>query len=157
MADYATFADLESPLDPVPEFPVEAPDGVRMSELERQAWLISYIRKTSPKVLIYANANAGKRGVGAQRQAHKEGLLAGVPDLTCAWSTEDAHCDGPTVAWLEIKGIDARGQAGKLSAQQIDICNKLHRSGQAVACFYSAKSAIAWLRSLGAPIREPLA
>jgi len=151
-----TWADLESTLAPEPEFPVEQPDGVRMSELDRQAWLVAYIRKTSPKVLIYANANAGKRGMGAQRQAHKEGLLAGVPDLTCAWSVEDAHCDGPTVAWLEMKGIDARGAAGKLSAQQIETMNRLHRSGQAVACFFSAKSAIAWLRSLGCPIKEPV-
>jgi hypothetical protein len=150
------WADLESTLAPEPEFPVEQPDGVRMSELDRQAWLVAYIRKTSPKVLIYANANAGKRGMGAQRQAHKEGLLAGVPDLTCAWSVEDAHCDGPTVAWLEMKGIDARGAAGKLSAQQIETMNRLHRSGQAVACFFSAKSAIAWLRSLGCPIKEPV-
>jgi len=151
-----TWADLETTLAPEPEFPVEQPDGVHLSELERQAWLVSYIRKTSPKVLIYANANAGKRGMGAQHQARKEGLLAGVPDLTVAWSTDDAYCAGPTVAWIEVKGTDAKGHPGKLSAQQIETMNRLHRSGQAVACFFSAKSAIAWLRSLGCPIKEPV-
>lgn len=151
------FAHLESPLREEPLFPVEAFDGKALSELERQAWLVSYIRRTSPKVLVYANANAAKRGFGAQRQAHKEGLLAGVPDITVAWDIADSHVpDGPTVAWIEMKGADAKGRAGKLSDQQIEFGNRLHRSGQAVACFYSAKSAIAWLRSLGCPLKEPV-
>lgn len=153
----ADFAHLESPLREEPEFPVEAPDGKRLSELERQAWLVSYIRRTSPKVMVYANANAGKRGFGAQRQAHKEGLLAGVPDITVVWDIADSHVpDGPTVAWIEMKGTDAQGRAGKLSDQQIECGNRLHRSGQKVACFFSAKSAIQWLRSLGCPLKEPV-
>lgn len=154
---YTTFADLESSLDPEPEFPVEQPDGVVMSELDRQSWLVAYIRKTSPKVTVYANANAAKRGMSAQRQARREGLLAGVPDLTVLWDIADSHVPGgPTVAWIEMKGTDAKGRPGKLSAQQIEVANRMHRSGQKVACFFSARSAIRWLRELGCPLKEPV-
>lgn len=154
---FTTFADLESSLAPEPLFPVEAPDGVRnLTELDRQAWLVSYIRRTSPKVVVAANVNAGKRGFKAQRQAKQEGLLAGFPDLTVCWDVADGHApDGPSAAFLEMKGYDARGTAGKLSPAQIETMNRLHRSGQAVACFFSARSAIAWLVSLGCPLREP--
>jgi hypothetical protein len=152
------FADLESPLVEEPLFPVEAPDKERgLSELDRQAWLVTYIRRTSPKVLIYANANAAKRGFGAQRQVHKEGLLAGIPDLTVCWDVGDGHApDGLTIAFVEMKGWSKSGP-GKLSAQQIEIANRLHRMGVPVACFFSARSAIAWLISLGCPLREPVA
>lgn len=155
---YTTFADLESSINPTPLFFVEQPDGQKhLTELDRQSWLVSYIRRTSPKVVVYANVNAAKRGPKAQAQARKEGLLPGVPDLTVAWDIADSHVpDGPTCAWLEIKGYSADGRPGKLSASQIETGNRLHKCGAPVACFYSAKSAIRWLRSLGCPLKEPV-
>ena len=152
----SAFADLESTLNPEPLFLVEAPDGRKdLTELARQSWLVSYVRRTSPKVLIWANPNAAKRGYKAQAQVRKEGLTAGVPDLTVAWDVADALCDGPTIAHLEMKGYDSAGRSGKLSPAQIEFGNRLHRLGQPVACFFSAKAAIVWLRSLGCPLKVP--
>lgn len=155
----SAWAALESPLKAEPLFPVERPDGERhLSELARQSFLVAYIRRTSPKVIVAANANAGKRGPAAQRQAKREGLLAGFPDLTICWDVADSHVpDGPSCAFLEIKGYDNSGRAGSLIQAQIETCNRLHIAGLPVACFFSARSAIGWLRSLGCPIKEPVA
>lgn len=151
------FAELESPLDAAPLFPVEAPDGRKeLSELDRQAWVVSYIRRSQPHIMVYATPNAGKRGFAAQRQVKKEGLLAGVFDLTFAWDIQ--HSDGPvTVCWAEMKGYDSRGRAGSLEPTQIDWGNSMHERGHKVACFFSAQSVIKWLASLGAPIRGRIA
>lgn len=153
---YTTFADLETPLDPVPLFPVEAPDGRKdLAELDRQAWVVNYIRKHQPQIIVYATPNAAKRGFGAQRQAKKEGLLAGVFDLTFAWDIKHSDAD-VTICWAEMKGYDSRGRAGSLTPAQIDWGNAMHERGHKVACFFSAKSVIEWLASLGAPIRGKL-
>lgn len=149
------FDHLESPLDEAPIFPVQAPDGRKeLSELERQAWVVSYMHRTQPHIVVYATPNAAKRGFKAQRQAKREGLLAGVFDLTFAWDVKDAPDGRPTVCWAEMKGYDARGTAGKLSQPQIDWGNRMHRNGHAVACFFSAQSVIDWLAELGAPVRR---
>lgn len=151
----AAFDHLETPLAPL--FPVEAPDGRKdLREIDRQAWVVSYIRKSQPDIIVYATPNAGKRGFTAQRQAKKEGLLAGVFDLTFAWDIK--HSDGDvTVCWAEMKGYDARGRAGTLEPSQIEWGNAMHQRGHKVACFFSAKSVIDWLVSLGAPVRGRVA
>lgn len=152
------WAALESPLKAEPLFPVEKPDGEKsLSELARQSWLVTYIRRTSPKVLVAANVNAAKRGPKAAALAKQEGMLAGFPDLTIVWDIADGHTDGPTTAFLEMKGYDGSGRPGTLSQAQIETCNRLHLCGVPVACFFSARSAIAWLRELGCPLKEPLA
>ena len=152
------WAALESSLKAEPLFFVEKPDGERhLSELDRQSWLVSYIRRTSPKVIVAATPNAAKRGLKAQAQAKREGLLAGFPDLTICWDVADGHVpDGPSAAFCEMKGYDKSGRAGSLSQAQIETMNRLHIAGLPVACFFSAKSAIRWLRSLGCPLKEPL-
>lgn len=159
MASLAHFDGLDGGLDKAtPLFPVEAPDGRKdLSELDRQAWVVAYMRKSQPHIVCYATPNAAKRGFKAQAQARKEGLLAGVFDLTFAWDMDAARTDGPTVCWAEMKGYDASGHAGKLSDEQVRFGNKLHAQGHKVACFFSAKSVIEWLRELGAPIRGSVA
>lgn len=152
------FDALESPLDPVPLFPVEAPDGRKdLSELARQSTFVSFMKRVCPHMLVVAIPNAGKRGFKAQNQVKKEGLVAGAFDTLVTWDIRDARPDCPaTMAMIEFKGFDARGSAGSLSQSQIDFGNRLHRQGHKVACFFSARSAIEWLRGLGAPIRGSL-
>lgn len=141
----------------VPLFPVEAPDGRKdLPELERQAWVVSYIRRSQPHIVCWATPNAAKRGFKAQRQSKREGLLAGVFDLTFAWDVADGRGDA-TVCWAEMKGYDASGKAGKLTEAQVHWGNDMHGKGYAVACFFSAKSVIEWLVTLGAPIRGSIA
>ena len=153
------FAGLESPLNEEPLFFVEdwrALTNPRkdLPELERQAQFVAFMRKACPHMVVAAIPNAAKRGFKAQRQAKKEGIRAGAFDTLVTWDIEHAHPDCPaTVAFLEWKGFDARGTAGSLSPAQIEFGNQLHRQGHKVACFFSAKTAIDWLRSIGAPIR----
>lgn len=147
-----SWADLESTLYPEPLFPVEAPDGRKdLPELDRQAWFVSYVRKTQPKIGVYANLNGGKRGPAAIKQAKREGMTPGVFDLTVYWDARDTRHTGPTVAWPEFKGYDARGRPGKLSPEQIEWGNAMHQRGFPVACFFSAQSVVKWLIELGAP------
>lgn len=149
----SAFDNLETTLDPVPLFPVEEPDGRKdLSELERAKLFRSYVAKLAPKVVLYANANAGKRN---PTQARAEGIKAGVPDYTIAWDIADSTIPdcAVSVAWIELKGYSADGRPGKLSKAQIDFMNGLHSRGHKVACFFSGKSAFDWLASLGAPIR----
>lgn len=155
----SAFDHLETPLDEAPLFLVEdwrALDNPRkdLSELERQAQFVSFMRKVCPHMVVAAIPNAAKRGFKAQRQAKREGIHAGAFDTLVTWDIDHARSDCPaTMAMIEFKGFDARGRAGELSQSQIEFGNQLHRQGHKVACFFSARSAIEWLRGLGAPIR----
>jgi hypothetical protein len=154
LLDAASLDALESPLREAPEFPCEKPDGRKdLPELDRQAWVVAYMRRSQPHIVCYATPNAAKRGFKAQSQAKKEGLLAGVFDLTFCWDVKHAEDGRPTICFAEMKGYDASGRVGKLSQEQIDWGNKMHRNGHAVACFFSAQSVIRWLAELGAPLR----
>ncbi len=144
---------LESTLDPVPLFHVEQPDGRKdLSELDRQVLFRRYMRDLAPAVVVWANANAGKRN---PVQARREGLLAGVFDVTCAWDIGASKLPDPAVSicFVEMKGYDKNGRPGKLSKAQIEWGNAMHERGHKVACFFSGKSAFDWIAALGAPIR----
>lgn len=143
----------EAVLDPEPLFPVEAPDGRKdLSEIERQVMFRRYMRDLAPTVMVWANANAGRRN---RLQATREGIKAGVFDLACAWDINvSTSPEAPvSICFVEMKGYDKKGTAGKLSRAQIDWGNAMHERGHKVACFFSGKSAFDWIASLGAPIR----
>ena len=127
---------------PVPLFPVEPPDGRRdWAEADRQATFRGRLRVMAPSLMVFANANAGKR---ARIQAIKEGITAGVFDLTIASGTI-----GPRfAAWLEMKGYDSRGRPGTLSHAQIDWGNRMWRAGHPVACFFDPDAAVEWVRGI---------
>lgn len=147
------FAELETPLDAVPLFPVEAPDGRKdLAEIDRQVMFRRYAANLAPRVIVWANANAGRRNPA---QARREGVMAGVFDMTCAWDIADSTNPAApqSVCYLEFKGYDKNGRPGKLSRAQIDWGNAMHQRGHKVACFFSGKSAFDWLASLGAPVR----
>lgn len=136
---------LETPLDAAPRFFVQAPDGRRdWPEVARQATFLQVMRWSAPRVLIFANANAGKRN---PRQAQREGIRAGVFDMTIDWRT-------PIHAYLEFKGYDARGRAGQLSDAQIGFGNRCVELGIPCACFFDPYDAAEWLREQGFPVAE---
>lgn len=151
MTDTTIFDDLETRLDEPPLFFVEQPDVRKdLSEIQRVEMFRKIMREKAPHLILYPNANAGKRN---PLQAKREGIVAGVFDYTVAWDIAHSTIDTPaTVSWIEFKGYDASGRAGKLSQAQIDWGNRMHRAGYRVACFFSAKSAVRWLREQGAPI-----
>ena len=149
------FDHLETPLVEAPLFPCEAPDGRKdLSEHERQSWFVAFMRRTQPHIEVHANMNHGQR---SQIRAKREGLKAGVFDITVAWDHRLTPDVATTVCWPEFKGYDKNGRPGKLSQAQIDWGNAMHAKGFPVACFFSAKSCIDWLRSVGAPIRGRVA
>ena len=132
---------LAEPQDLVPQFPVEAKDKDPASELQRQATFLKLMRQLGPTVICFANVNAAKRGLKAQAQAKREGMRAGVFDVTCIW--------GDGIAWIEWKN-----GTSKPSDAQIEFGNQLVERGMRCALFRKPESALAWLRRLGAPIRE---
>ena len=150
--------DLETPLDEKPLFPVEdwkklADPRRDLGELERQSQFVGFMKKVCPHMVVAAIPNAAKRGFKAQRQAKQEGMVAGAFDTLVTWDIAHAHPDCPaTMAMIEFKGFSG-GKAGSLTRQQIEFGNRLTRQGHRVACFFSARSAIEWLRQLGAPIK----
>lgn len=137
---------LESPLDPEPAFLVEAPDDRReWPEIDRQATFLQLMRHAAPRVVVYANANAGKR---ARHVARKEGIRSGVFDVVCIWR-------GPLIAYIEFKGWSGkRPRAGQLSRNQIEFGNRMVELGIPAACFFSPHNALNWLREQGFPIAE---
>lgn len=140
-----TWDDLESSLSPAPQFPVQEPDGRRdWAEIDRQATFLSLMRTAAPRVMIRANANAGKRN---PRQARREGIKSGVFDLSLFWRA-------PQIALIEFKGYDGRGRAGKLSRNQIEFGNSCAGLGIPVACFFDPYDAAEWCKSVGFPVAE---
>lgn len=147
------FATLDEPLTPTPRFPVQSPDGKReWAEADRQATFRGRMRMLAPSLAVYANANAGKRN---PRQAIKEGVVAGVFDMTVASGMVGSRF----VAWVEFKGYDKGNdgrngkpkrapRAGELSPQQIDWGNKMYAAGHHVACFFDPDAAVEWIRSI---------
>ena len=150
--NFSSFADLETPVYEEPRFPVEAPDGRKdLSEHERQSWFVAYMRRTQPHIEVHANMNHGRR---SQTRAKREGMKAGVFDVTVAWDYRLTPGAPVSVAWVEFKGYEtASKRPGKLQPSQIDWGNAMLDKGFAVACFFSAKSCIEWLRKIGCPLR----
>lgn len=138
------FNDLHEELSPDPAFFVEAPDGRKdVPELRRQTDFLKLMRMVGPRVLVFANANAGKRN---PQQARREGIKGGVFDLTCLWR---ARC-----AYIEFKGYTKAGRAGVLSDNQVRFGNRLVELDIPCASFFSPIAAVNWLREQGFPIAE---
>lgn len=136
---------METPLDPVPVFPVQEPDGRKdWPEIQRQTTFLRLMGMSAPSVLVFANANAGKRN---PRKAKAEGIMGGVFDITCI-------ADGPLSAFIEFKGYTAAGRPGILSRNQVEFGNRCHALGVPVACFFSPYRAYDWLKAQGFPCRE---
>lgn len=143
-----SWSDLEQSLDQDPLFFVQQPDGARhLTELARVVTFRKLVRELGRNVHVHAIPNAGKRGFAAQRKAKAEGMVGGVFDLCITWSMRG-------VAWIEMKGYDARGRAGKLSQAQIEWGNAHFLMGHKVACFFCPVQAVQWLRENGAPIMQ---
>ena len=139
------WADLDTPLQPVPDFLVEAPDGRKdWAEIDRQATLRKLLAVSAPRLVVYANANAGKRN---PMKAKREGIMGGVFDLSILWRA-------PAICYVEMKGYDKSGRPGTLRDNQIEFGNRCVALGIPCACFFSPHRALAWLREQGLPIAE---
>ncbi len=140
MNAFALIDELESPLKPTPRFTIQAPDKDMRTELERQTAFLSLLRMTAPSVMAWAVPNGHNRGLKDRVKAKKEGLKAGVPDLTVCWNHG--------VAFFEFK--DARG---KPSDAQVDLLNYLQDCGHHCAIVRTPEFAMNMLANWGAPVR----
>lgn len=133
----AIFDDMETPLKPVPRFTVEPKDKGPSSEIERQTTFLALMRIAAPDVMIWAVPNGHNRGVKDRVKAKKEGLRAGVPDLTICWNHG--------VAFLEFK--NARDNPAD---NQVDLLNYLQDAGHRCAVVRTPEFAMALLAEWGA-------
>lgn len=99
----------------------------------------------APAVQVVAIPNAAKRTPWAARQAKKEGLRTGFPDVLCLWP-------GGGVCFIEFK----TGK-GRLTEAQEEWADRLVRYGHRYALCRSADEAVDFLRLCGAPVREQAA
>lgn len=120
---------------------IEPRDTRPASEVQRQSSVLAAIQRLGPECIVWAVPNAAKRTRWAAQRARKEGMLAGVPDLTIFWPGG--------VACIEMK------DGTRLpTPEQRRMLNVLHRAGHYCGVFRTARCAIDWLRRCGAPIRE---
>jgi len=91
--------------------------------------------------LIFAIPNAGKRSFRLAAYMRAEGLLAGVPDICCAFPSGNYHG-----LWIELKhappGMQIQTRLRKVSNEQKEFLNRLREQGYATAVCFGADEAI---------------
>lgn len=132
---------LEAPLKAEPRFTIEPKDKQLGSEIQRQAAFLGVLRLQAPDVMAWAVPNGHNRGLKDRVKAKKEGLRAGVPDLTLVWNHGSA--------FLEFKS-----GTGTPDTAQIDLLNYLQDAGHRCAVVRTPEFAMALLADWGAPVRS---
>lgn len=99
----------------------------------------------APRIRVVGVPNAGKRTVWEVRQAKKEGLATGFPDLLILWPDRG-------VAMIEFKR-----PGGAVSDNQNEWHQRLILMGHRVCVAFSVDQAVDFLRQCGAPIMEQVA
>lgn len=140
MNAFAMLDQLETPLNAEPRFTVEPKDKDLGTEIERQTTFLGMLRLAAPTVMAWAVPNGHNRGLKDRVKAKKEGLKAGVPDLTLVWNHGSA--------FLEFK--DGKGNP---DANQVDLLNYLQDAGHHCAVVRSPEFALELLALWGAPVR----
>lgn len=109
------------------------------SELAIVGLFRSRARIRCPAVQIVGVPNAAKRGERAARQAKREGMQKGFPDIICLWP-------GPGIACIEFKS-----DTGKPSIDQIEWLCRLKDMGIPAIVSRDPDHALEFLRECGAP------
>lgn len=104
----------------------------------RQAAFLRQAHILCPGVDIFAVPNAGRRSRWEANKRRREGMKAGALDLVATWRGG--------IAFLEFK--DGKSQP---DANQSDRLAMYARQGHPAGVFRQERSALEWLRSLGAP------
>lgn len=110
-----------------------------MTELQIQGLFRSRARMHCPAVSIVAIPNAGKRGPLAARNAKREGMASGFPDVICLWK-------GPGIAAIEFKT-----EKGPVSDNQAEWLDRLTELGIPATVSRDPDHALQFLRDAGAP------
>lgn len=116
-----------------------------MTEADLAQALRKRLYYTAPTVSLIAVPNGGKRTVWAARQAKKEGMATGFPDLVCL-------APGGLVAFIELKL-----PKGRVNENQAEWNERLNGMGFPAAIIRSVDDGVAFLRGVGFPVREAVA
>jgi hypothetical protein len=113
-------------------------------EIEIQAAFRKRLYYVAPRVKVVAIPNAGRRTQWEIRQAKKEGLATGFPDVMAVWP-------GAGVAFIEFKR-----PGGVTSDNQNEWHQRLTVMGHRVCVAFSVDQAVEFLRQCGAPVMESI-
>lgn len=116
-----------------------------MAEADLSQALRKRLYYAAPQVRLVGVPNAAKRTPWAVRQAKKEGMATGFPDLI-------AFAPGGLTAVMELKT-----PKGRLSENQAEWLEWLSDNGHPCAVIRSVEEGVAFLRKLGFPVREAAA
>lgn len=123
---------------------VEARDKDPRSEDARQAEYVATTRKLCRGIKVFAVPNGTNiASMYGRAKVKREGLHKGWPDTGACWVSNIAG----GIAWIEFKS-----GTGMPDPDQIETLNWLHRRGHPVAVCRTAQGALAWLKSIGAPV-----
>lgn len=112
-----------------------------MAEVDIQQAFRKRLYYTAPRVRVVAVPNGMRTTAWSARQAKREGMSSGFPDVICLWPGG--------VAFIEFKA-----PKGRVSENQSEWHEWLDENGHRVAVARSPDDAIAFLRTCGAPIME---
>lgn len=110
------------------------------TEIQIQTAFRNRLRYAAPAVSVVAVPNAAKRGLAAIRQAKREGMSSGFPDVLCFWA--GGFC-----------AIEFKRPGGTVSDNQAEWLERLTRWGHHARVCYSPEQALAFLAECGAPIK----
>ena len=120
-----------------PLFPIDATDKDPASEDKRQREMVANLRRAG--IFVAHIPQSGRRSDYERVTLHRNGSIAGIPDLYLAWSGGSYFC--------EVK--DGKG---KPSLPQIEVMNQMTRMGVPCGVHRSWASLEAALIKTGAPI-----
>lgn len=109
----------------------------RHQEHDTQCECVKWFRMQYPHRLIYANANGGARDIRVAANMRREGVTAGVPDLSIPEPTVKYHG-----LFIEMKN----SKQGRLSEPQIKMIADLRERGYCVEVCRSSDDFIACVR-----------
>jgi len=119
---------------------VQPKDRDETSEDDRQIAVVKRL-KNCHGVAFHAVPNGGRQSDWARLRGERMGVIRGQPDLGIDWT------GGAAV-------IEMKNGTEMPRPDQVDRLNRLHRMGKNVAVCRTVDGAVAWLRSLGAPVGE---
>jgi len=132
----SAFLDLEDHEDLA--WHIDPRDKDPRPEEKRQLAFLRDAKLLCPSVDIFAVPNGGKRSQWAANKARREGMRAGALDLVCTWNRG--------VAFIEFK--DGTSMPDRNQRERL---NMYVRQGHHCGVFRQERSALEYLRSIGAP------